>query len=632
MLGTIGLLLASSLLGVALTKRLGLSLSVGDRIGTAMAGGLALLMALGTLSILVGISASAIITLTIVLLALGTEAYHNRQQLAQWIHSAQRLPNAFRWRTKIGWHMLGLVVLVLILGYLHYTHDLQPKTDGIYSAGGAWGDMAFHFSLANSFLLGDNFPPKYPVYSGWPLGYPFESDLLAATLATLGEPLHDAFWLSAAWASLALVVLLYQLYNALTGENRRMGGFLAVLLVLFSGGFGFYYFFQSVITGGDVQEALLKLDYAHIVDKGIHYTNITTAMLVPMRTQLFGMVVGLAVLLLVVRAQQQNQNRSRMLLAAGALAGLLPLIHGQSFLTIGFVVTVWALWEHQRWREWAWFYLPLAILAVPQLLWIQQHLQASSATNVNIITVQLGWKSQATNLQSWIWWWVKNAGLFAILTPIALACAPRKFRAQYVPFLAIFVLTNLFSFQPHDYDNIKYLAYVQVFSAITVGAFLNGLWARGRAIQTLMLILVIVSILAGGLSVARETQLSWQLADNQAIAFAQAVHEQTPPEAIFLTASNHNHPVPMLAGRTILLGYKGWLWTHGINYSQRERDVLEMYAGGPHARELLQQYKVSYVSIGPSERQEFANLNEDFFQRNFPKVQSTGAHQLYRTG
>jgi hypothetical protein len=49
------------------------------------------------------------------------------------------------------------------------------------------------------------------------------------------------------------------------------------------------------------------------------------------------------------------------------------------------------------------------------------------------------------------------------------------------------------------------------------------------------------------------------------------------------------------------MGYEGWLWSHGINWSricERKEDEIEMYKGN---YTLIKEYGVDYVCAGPYE-------------------------------
>ncbi len=40
------------------------------------------------------------------------------------------------------------------------------------------------------------------------------------------------------------------------------------------------------------------------------------------------------------------------------------------------------------------------------------------------------------------------------------------------------------------------------------------------------------------------------------------------------------------------MGYRGWLWTYGINYGPREKDISSMYSGGKNSKDLLKKYNI----------------------------------------
>ena len=76
------------------------------------------------------------------------------------------------------------------------------------------------------------------------------------------------------------------------------------------------------------------------------------------------------------------------------------------------------------------------------------------------------------------------------------------------------------------------------------------------------------------------------------------------------------------------MGYPGHIWTHGLEYAAREAEIKRIYAGAPDAEALLRGYRVSYVVVGPLERNT-ANVNDQFFSR-FTKVGEVGEYRLYK--
>jgi hypothetical protein len=132
----------------------------------------------------------------------------------------------------------------------------------------------------------------------------------------------------------------------------------------------------------------------------------------------------------------------------------------------------------------------------------------------------------------------------------------------------------------------------------------------------------------GALSLAREATLRWPLVEGDEVALGMALRRVTAPGARFLTADRHTHPVPVVAGRRVVLGYRGWLWTYGLDSDRVLEDVRSMYAGGAGVPALLRRYAVDYVVVGPWEREAFL-VDEAFFAARYPLLLARGAYRVY---
>ena len=84
----------------------------------------------------------------------------------------------------------------------------------------------------------------------------------------------------------------------------------------------------------------------------------------------------------------------------------------------------------------------------------------------------------------------------------------------------------------------------------------------------------------------------------------------------------------MLSGRKVVMSYPGWLWSQGYDYSERERDLREIYALAPRAPELLTKYGVAYLVVGPWERAQFGTTPENFRGR-YPTLISTPNYTVF---
>ena len=240
-----------------------------------------------------------------------------------------------------------------------------------------------------------------------------------------------------------------------------------------------------------------------------------------------------------------------------------------------------------------------------------------------------GWTSK----ENIIWFWFKNLGLFIPMLVFALLWLYKKnrhFFNLYIPFVFIFILCNLFIFQPWDFDNSKLLIYWFFASCLVLSYFLYDQFFQENLFRKLTgFIIVFILILSSALDIFRTFTpvTSYQIFSSLDLQIADNIKSLTPQNAVFATASVHNHPIPALAGRSTLVGFNGWLWSHGINYQKRANDLIKIFKGMPETDNLISQYHVNYVTIGPLEKQNFV-VNEIYFQK-FEKINLGNGWSIY---
>ena len=100
------------------------------------------------------------------------------------------------------------------------------------------------------------------------------------------------------------------------------------------------------------------------------------------------------------------------------------------------------------------------------------------------------------------------------------------------------------------------------------------------------------------------------------------------PEETVLTDDDHLNWVSCLAGGQILMGYRGWLWSYGIDYSEREKEIRLMYSGKPGAEALFSKYHVHYVVLSPSARSNFG-ANDLLYVLKYKMVMSDNDTRVY---
>jgi len=609
---------------------------MGAAIGTAIASmtGYLLACALGLGAACLWVSAA------VLLLPLLTLLKHNfRSQIRNDCSRAALAAGAvFKHPTRKQLAVIGLYAALAILLSALFSFAFYQGNDGLYTGvTNNLGDLTLHLQVINSFVHSQNFPPQDPTFAGVRFAYPFLCDVLTAMLVRAGASMTSAMWLQGWVLALALAGLMHYWTRLLT--RSHLAGVIAVALVLFSGGLGWSWLFLDLHNS---ENGLIPLlghlthDYTINLDGLFRWGNSLTTLFIPQRSILLGVPLVIVIFCqwwIVVTAQadyvEPKNSRDRML-AAGVLAGLLPLIHAHSYLVVMVMGGCMALIFRRTWRAWVWFVVPAIAVALPQALWL-----AGSGTlhARDYISWHFGWDHGNLNV---VQFWILNLGFFLFALVMALVwrssefSTPRPLLKYYLPFLLCFIVPNLISLAPWIWDNIKVLFYWYLASAPLVALLLaKGLrqksgwrWITAGALAGMLL--------AGGLDVLRVVTDASPNREftNADMAAAGAVLAHTGPRAVVLNAPTWQSAV-YLTGRLSLLGYTGWIASRGLDYTQRQADIQQIYAGAPGTPALLKQYHVDYVLIGPPELASLP-VNEQFWaQQN--KVAEAGGYRLYRT-
>jgi hypothetical protein len=328
------------------------------------------------------------------------------------------------------------------------------------------------------------------------------------------------------------------------------------------------------------------------------------------------------------------------MIAAGVAAGLLPLVHAHSFVVVMAMAGCLALLQI-RWREWITFFVVASVIAIPQMLWSTMHSAVDATT---FFAWEIGWDHGQENP---VTFWFKNTGFFIPLVLISVLITqrkglltryppgtylvPRRLLLFYLPFTLCFIVPNFVKMAPWIWDNIKVLYYWWLASAPLVALLLARLWQQGPIRRVIAVVLFISVTLAGALDVAGIAfrSVKYQVFDTDGLRFAELVKAQTAPRSLIVHAPVHNTPV-FLTGRRSLMGYPGHIWTHGLQFVQRESEIKRIYLGMPDAEQLIRNYGIEYLVVGPQERI-VTQVNDQFINR-FQKVGEVGEYKLYKTG
>ncbi len=615
------------------------------------------------------------ILLTVVVLAaplLFLKNEHRRVVVMQDLINAWRgLRECLLHPTRIPFAYTIFYTVVAAILWRAFQRGMIDLPDGIYTGLlNNFGDLPFHLSVITSFAHGNNFPPEDPTYAGVRFTYPFLTDFVSAIFVRCGANLRQSMFIENFVVGLAFVGVLHRW--ALELLRDRLAAALTPLLVFLNGGFGWILLWPALqkynSTSGLLQS--LPVSFTVIPETTWRWGNAVSALLIPQRGFLLGLPLAVIVFTQwwlatedkITPGQDDTAKEAKLekskkkakkrttakaashvsgpaildlrvssthrMIAAGVIAGLLPLVHAHSFVVVMVVGACIALLQ-RLWRPWITFALVASAIALPQMWWSTHH----SAVNASkFFEWQYGWDRGKDNV---FWFWLKNAGLFIPLTIAAVLwrgkspLVSRRLLLFLAPFSLCFIIPNVLKMAPWIWDNIKVLFYWWVAAAPLVAMLIARLWKKGPAQKFLALVLFVCITLAGALDVGAIVLRSnkYQVIDAAGVGFAELVKEKTEPRALIIHAPVHNHPV-FLTGRRSLMGYPGHIWTHGLEFTQRESEIKRIYAGGADAVLFLEKYGVQYAVVGPHERA-VMTVNDQFFLR-FQLIGEVGGYRLYK--
>lgn len=558
--------------------------------------------------------------------------------------------------------LVGFAVRWTILWRTAFTSDAQGLWAGhIY----IWGDWALHLGDVTAFVYGDNFPPVLTRYLGAPLAYHYLPSITAAALVKLGLPPTTALVLHSWVFSLALLFGLYAFARRLTRDRAAAG--LAIVLFFLGGTLGWVLRLAQLNRAPNAWAEFLRQpwDRESISEARFLWPNMFFDLIEPQRAYSYGLPLALLTLTLLLEGQARRERR--LFVAAGLVAATLPFAHTSTLVALALIVPfaflflvpspatapiAWgALWREpgrvgrqlagrvggamdEYWGSllnWLIFGTIWVALAVPQLI----YQQGGQRGETRYIRWLVGWVAAP---DPWPWFWLKNLGWFIPLLAVALIVGRRLFDGPALRLLwacmPTFAICNLIAFRPWDWDNTKMFLYWFLAVCILVAALLVRAWReQGTLVVRALLVGVVATLIGSGLLINLQQLLGrdrYLFLTTEEIQLAEAVRAQTAPRAVFVAGTQHNHPVPVLAGRQVLMAYEGWMYAFGIDYTQRKQDLLAIYADAPVASALIAKYGIDYIVVGPQERDQLGANVAALRARYGPPVIATGQYAVFK--
>jgi hypothetical protein len=511
--------------------------------------------------------------------------------------------------------------------FVFWSHAYKNSPAGVTSESLAtWADGAAHLTYSSFIANREGVPSSLPVYAGAPFIYPFAADSLTSLLIKLNLNIFTAYALVGFSLSTFLIYLLFSFYRSIFSKITT--AIIASNLFLFSGGLGFVRLISNCLTQGIKILSQLPHEYTRMDDVHIFWINVISGELIPQRAFLLALPLGLFALWVFWRLFHLKPPSPFNLILAGVILGLLPIIHPHTlivFTIIGVWVFINSLKNRDLLKSWILILIPGIIIGLPLIYRLITY-----TSHTSFFKYSPGWLASGIHM-NWLWFWFINLGLFFPLAIIGWFKLTRPQKKFSIPFILVFVASNLFLFQPYDWDNSKLITWVHLFFAGVIASWLVTMFRPPLIRKSVITICFVVTILSGAIDVIRQLQpvSSVLMYNPEDLQLATFIKTHTPRDTIFLTSDSHVHPIPSLSGRQVIMGYRGWLWSYGINYQSRETNITAIFRGEPQTEALISGLDPDYLIIGPSEIYDW-DANQTYFLNHYPLVYQSKNYKLFK--
>ncbi|MDO9353823.1 MAG: hypothetical protein Q7T55_09010 [Solirubrobacteraceae bacterium] len=502
---------------------------------------------------------------------------------------------------KRSWYVWGVATTVttVLFARLFWKASLPQDAEGVWSTGASWADYGLHSGIVTHISSAASLPGDLPVAAGEKMTYPFLIDFLSGMLNYGGLPLSQSFYFPGILLGVAICQLIISFGLRLFGRISVGVGGLALALTIGSASGAWTAWNEWRDSGQGLFTFLGKLpkDYSSVDTSNAHVTNLVVDAIVPQRSMLFGLTVGLIVLIFLLVSREEQ--RPKLIWPAAILIGLLPMAHPHTFLVTLGVFTILAI--ESAWRTKA---VPKAhlipfgvslLMALPQIIW--QQTANGDGTGGRF---RFAWQWQ-NGQESLLGYWWANFGLMG-LALIAIPIIMRKDRRViwFVPMLIVLFVTQVYAFQPFEYDNLKLIYWVLIMAGFFIAYLVGELLRRHLAWLAVVIPVGVLVMTPGALAITRELQLKDQFASPDDVAVAKWAAQNTPVDATFAAVDRPNIPVATLAGRKVIMGYRGWLYNFSVPYDKREVAIRAALAG-QFSDPTLQSFGATYLLVAAAE-------------------------------
>ncbi len=576
--------------------------------------------------------------------------------------------------SRISWGPFFVLSLVILFHlFLISKTFLIDKQGNMRAAAAGYGDIPFHMTEVSKFAFEKKIDFNEPIFTGERMRYSFLINLISGfILQSTGRWYFALQFPAMTFMSLATIItfLIYRKFL-----KSGWAAVLAVIIFLFGSGFGANWHFQNYLGTyanhsfegfinylvNTTASTITRYD-AVFPNQNIGWGAPLSLVLLHQRSFFFG-ILDFALFMLVLESWLRNPKNNIKTIILGLIVGIGPLGHFHTFIAMGLILAVTGILAIVRKnaelvRRLAILGTLIFLIAGPQIIYLLQG-NTSAISGGSFLKFRLGWMVEPTigsikfdarsgflggSILPFFNFLILNFGVVLpifIIGGFLIVFGHRSFKLQFKGIgwwwlcgATLFLAVQLVRFQPWDYDNNKILVYFQFFAAPIFVAFFVWLLKYSKILGAILFFAFFTLGTFSGFI----DQIPRFLVPNEklpiifntdAIEMADFIKNDLPYGQNIITSSSHLNPVSSLAGRPVLVGYPGWLWTRGIEYGKREQDLKMFYSDPVVWKFIADSYSGKFVVVDPTAIFDW-HANVSAFERNYRLVFQNNSFRIFK--
>ncbi len=451
------------------------------------------------------------------------------------------------------------------------------------------GDISLHISFIKYFANGVSFWPDSQIFAGGKIRYPIGIDLFNSLLLLAGVDLIQGLIWVGLLGSIATLIALF-----VWGRAFTVAGF------IFNGGFAGLEFFSNFIL----------IDY----QSQLAWKNIFLTMFVTQRGLLYAIPVGLLLLSSWRERFVSSEKKSSKQLPSWVevlLYSSMPIFHIHTFIILSLLLGIWLIFLSMDNRIKILKLLGFSFLPASLLI----ELIAISSNATSSIYIKWGWMQ---GKDGFIPFWLYNFGIFwPLVIPIFIQSCGIPIKSKFfvlnlsddikqsrffiLPAVFLFILFSNVMMAKWEWDNCKLLIWPYLILLPYIWKNLvSKLSDNFKYIVCSLLFFSGFICILGGFTSPR----GYDLYRHSEIVATQQIVKELPIENRFAAFPAYNHPL-LLCGRKVVLGYPGWIWTHGYDLENHSTKLKKLMMGEEGWQSIAKELGVNYIFWGFREENEY---------------------------